>query len=101
MLTGEGQAFNPDRVELRAQGEKPAKVKNLCLKTRTKDNPYEVWKSRDGSWTWYVLKKYQVDDNKPFARWFCYVTSPFTFGSGEYGDTYVTDVKNGNVKVSG
>ena len=65
-------------------------VKNLYAKTRMKENPYEVWESNDG-WRWLVLKKYQVDDNKQFARWFCFVTSPFCPG-GEYGDTYVTDI---------
>ena len=44
-------------------------MKNPCAKTVTRENAYEVWS--DGSWTWYVLKKWQVDDDKPFARWFC------------------------------
>lgn len=57
-------------------------MKNPCAKTRTKDNPYEVWK---------VLKKWQIDDYKPFARWFCFVTSPFC-PEGEYGDVYVKDI---------
>ncbi len=72
-------------------GTKP-KPKNECLKTRDKNNPYEVWKSLDG-WTWAVLKKYQIDDNKPYARWFCFVTSPFC-PYGELGDTYVRDIKS-------
>ncbi len=67
-------------------------VRNLCAKTRPVDNPYEIWQSRDGAWTWKVLKKWQVDDNKPFARWLCHVTSPFC-PEGEYGDTYVKDIK--------
>jgi hypothetical protein len=45
-------------------------VKNLFAKLRKVDNPYEVWATDDG-WEWRVLKKYQVDDDKPFARWFC------------------------------
>jgi hypothetical protein len=86
-----------DRVEPVAQGEKKLKPKNLCLKTRPKDNPYEVWKSRDGLWTWNVLKKNQIDDHKPYATWFCYVVSPY---AEEYGDCYVQDVKRGNTKVA-
>ena len=66
-------------------------AKNLCGKTRPVDNPYEVWKSRDG-WTWSVLKKWQVHDDAPYARWFCFVTSPFC-PDGEYGDTYVAEIK--------
>jgi hypothetical protein len=70
-------------------------IKNLCAKTRTKDNPYEVWEGNYNAgmsgWRWLVLKKWQVDDSKPYARWFCFVTSPFC-PDGEYGDTYVTDI---------
>lgn len=84
-----------------AQGSKPrANVRNLCAKTRPESDPYEVWQNPDGTWTWKVLKKYQVNDDKPFARWFCAVTSPFTFGSSELGDCYVRDVKAGNRKVA-
>jgi hypothetical protein len=81
-------------------GKKP-RAKNECAKTRPQDNPYEVWQSWDG-WEWRVLKKYQIDDNKPFARWFCAVKSPYTFGSYELGDCYVKDVKfgYGNRKVA-
>ena len=79
---------------------KPAKAKNECAKMRDKDHPYETWQTPDGSWTWKVLKKWQVDDNKPFARWFCFVTSPFC-PDGEMGDTYVHEIKaTGAVKVS-
>lgn len=73
-------------------------AKNLCGKARKPDNPYEVWKSADGTWTWKVLKKYSADDDKPYARWFCFVTSPFV-PDGEYGDTYVADIKGSAVKV--
>ena len=67
-------------------------MKNLCNKTRDKSNPYEIWVNIDHSWTWLVLKKLQVDDNKPYARWFCFVTSPMC-PEGEYGDVYVSDIK--------
>ena len=73
-------------------------TKNLCGKMRTKDNPYEVWRSRDGSWTWKVLKKWQANDDKPYARWFCLVTSPFC-PYGEMGDVYVSDIKSHAVLV--
>jgi len=72
-------------------------MKNECAKTRPVSNPYEVWRTLDGSWTWKVLKKWQVDDNKPFARWFCSVTSPFCT---EMGDVYVSEIKSAAVKVS-
>ncbi len=69
--------------------------KNPCAKTVKKENAYEVWQTADGTWTWYVLKKYQSPDreeNNPYARWFCFVTSPYV-PDGEYGDTYISDIK--------
>jgi hypothetical protein len=67
-------------------------MKNPCGKTVIRENAYEVWQSLDGTWTWYVLKKWQLDDDKPYSRWFCAVVSPFV-PEGETGDVYVTDVK--------
>ena len=73
-------------------------VKNLYFKKRTKENPYEIWKTPDGLWEWRVLRKYQVDDNKPHARWFVAAKSPFTQGGFEYGDTYASDIKQYAIK---
>ena len=75
-------------------------ARNKQLKMRKKDDPYEVWQSLDGTWTWHVLKKWQLDDNKQYGRWFCNVVSPYT-PHGELGDCYVTDVKAGNIKLEG
>jgi hypothetical protein len=69
-------------------------MKNLCGKTVTRENAYEVWQTPDGSWTWYVLKKWQADDSKEYARWFCDVTSPFVGEEGEIGDVYVAEIKS-------
>lgn len=65
---------------------------NPYAKTRPADRPYEVWMSRDGSWKWFVLKKWQADDSKPHARWYCLVKSPY-MPDGEYGDVYVAEIK--------
>ena len=73
---------------------------NPCGKTRKLDNPYEIWKSVDGSWEWRVLKKYQEDDHKPNARWFVAVKSPFTFGEFELGDEYAKNVMSQGIKQS-
>lgn len=62
------------------------RVKNPCGKSRPKDKPYEVWAA--GGWEWRVLKKYGLDDSKPFARAFCFVSSP-ACPDGEYGDVYI------------
>ena len=71
-------------------------MKNLCGKTiplNQLDKAYEVWQTSDKTWTWYVLKKWQVDDDKPYARWFCMVKSPFV-PEGEAGDVYVSEIKS-------
>ena len=79
--------------------------KNLQGKTVSKpykDNAYEVWQSFDGSWTWYVLKKYQSPEREAsdeFARWFTLVTSPMVGERGELGDTYVREVKSHAVRI--
>lgn len=72
-------------------------MKNLQAKTRKLDEPYEVWVA--GDWEWRVLKKWQADDNKQYARWFCAVKSPFTYGSYEYGDVYVSEIKENATRV--
>ena len=80
-------------------------MKNTQAKTRPVDNPYEIWVGKlnfMGEWLdveWRVLKKWQYDDNKLGARWLCAVKSQATFGSWEYGDTYVSDIKANGVKV--
>jgi hypothetical protein len=80
---------------------KPAKAKNLCAKTRPKENPYETWQA--GDWTWRVLKKWQTPEQEKgnrYARWFCLVTSPLC-PQGEMGDVYISEIKSaGAVKVS-
>jgi hypothetical protein len=76
-------------------------AKNLCGKMRKKENPYEVWKSFDGSWEWRVLKKYQSPEKEaqnPYAVWMCLVISPYV-PYGEMGDVYVLDIKKHAEKV--
>jgi len=70
-------------------------MKNNCGKTRKVDRPYEIW-TNDSNWEWRVLKKYQSPENEAknvWARWYCAVKSPFTYGEWEYGDVYVSDVQ--------
>jgi hypothetical protein len=59
-------------------------------KTRPQDKPWLV--VSDGDWEWRVLKAYSLDPDKQYARWFCAVKSPFTYGSFEMGDTYIADI---------
>jgi len=53
-----------------------------------KDKAHEVWQDRRSGWTWYVLKSYQADRNKPYARAFCLVKGFET----ELGDVYWSDI---------
>jgi hypothetical protein len=81
-----------------------SKAKNTQGKMRDKDDPYEVWRTPDGSWEWRVLKKYQAPHNEvknPYARWFCAVKSPMTYGQFELGDTYVHEIKQYALAVEG
>lgn len=74
-------------------------MKNLCGKTVTKDKAYEVW--YNGTFTWYVLKKYQSPDNEAknkYARWFCLVVTPMV-PEGEYGDVYVNEITKYGVRI--
>lgn len=68
-------------------------MKNLKAKTRKLENPYEIYKN--GDWEWRVLKHYQAPDaekKNQYARVFCAVKSNMTYGSYEYGDTYLKDI---------
>lgn len=73
-------------------------MKNLCLKERKVGDPYEVWVA--GNWTWNVLKKWQADDNKPYARWFCQVITPMTGPRGDLGDVYVSTIKQNARRIA-
>jgi len=76
-------------------------MKNECNKTRSLDDPYEVWKGLAG-FEWRVLKKYQNPEREsenPYARWYCAVKSDFTYGEFEHGDVYVSDIKENGDKV--
>ena len=63
---------------------------NLCAKKVTPETAYEVWQSYDGTWTYFVLKKYQSPEKEaqnPYAQWYCLVKSPTT-PSGEFGEEH-------------
>ena len=67
---------------------------------RDKENPYEIWEGN--GFQWRVLKKYQkpeLEAKNPYARWFCAVSSPYTWGSHELGDVYVSEIKSNGEKV--
>lgn len=73
-------------------------MKNECAKTRPSHDPYEIWQSKNAQWTWHVLKKWQIDDDKPYARWFCKVYTPFT-PDGEMEDVFVAEIKQQAIRI--
>ena len=78
-------------------------MKNECGKTRDVENPYETWVNDRAGFEWRVLKKYQRPDKEaanPYARWLVAARSPYTYGSWEYGDTYVSEIKSNARKVA-
>lgn len=76
----------------------PAHV-NQMSKARKygKNQPYLRFEA--GGWRWDVLKSYQGDNGKLYARWFCEVSSPYTMGGSDLGDTYVAEVIRNGVLV--
>lgn len=66
---------------------------NPFAKSRTKDNPYAIF--RAGDFEWRLLKTYRMAKHEakdPYARWFVAAKSDNTFGSFELGDTYRSEV---------
>lgn len=59
---------------------------------RPGETAYAVFQTLDGIWTWHVLKSWQLDPTKPYARWLCWVVTPMTGRAGDLGDTYVYDI---------
>jgi hypothetical protein len=75
--------------------------KNLCAKRVEPEEAYEVWQSINGSWTYFVLKKYQSPEKEAqhsYARWYCLVKTPIV-PNGEYSDVYVSTVKRGTHRI--
>ena len=68
-------------------------MKNAFAKTVSRENAYEVWENKSIGWTWYCRKKWQLDDGKKYARWFCDVVTPIV-PEGETGDCYVKEIKD-------
>jgi len=75
-------------------------MRNERGKQRTVKDPYLIFQTPNGEWEWRVLKAYQADDSKPFARWYCGTRSPGTFGRWEYGDAYCADVIRNGIDVT-
>ena len=76
------------------------KRKNLCGKSRTKENPYATFEGYGpfGYTVVHLLKTYQRPDKErknPYARWFVAVKSDHTYNSYDMGDSYVKEAVYG------
>lgn len=66
-------------------------------KTVKIETPYAVYRDEASGFEYRVLKTYQTPEKEgknPYARWFLATKSPFTGGSYEFGDGYVSEVLN-------
>lgn len=63
-------------------------MKNKMGKSRKPGNAYVTLMNPRIGWTWEVLKSWQADGAKPYARVFCNVHGFET----EMGDVYVADL---------
>jgi len=66
------------------------------LNSTLESKALEVWQS--GKWTWYVLKKWQNNDNEFNAKWLCAIVNP-DYPSGHIEDVLVEHVKRQAVRV--
>tara|TARA_R100001143_G_scaffold58781_1_gene56902 strand:- start:48 stop:329 length:282 start_codon:yes stop_codon:yes gene_type:complete len=70
-------------------------ARNPLGKTRKVEDPYAVFKL--GAWEIRILKTYRLPKNEKtnqYAAWYTAAKSPHTFGSWEYGDAYIQEIKD-------
>ena len=76
-------------------------AKNPCAKRVTPETAYEVWQSYNGTFTYFVLKKYQSPEKEAqnrYARWLVFVKSP-VYPNGWPEDGYVSSIKRGTRQI--
>ena len=72
----------------------PKQAGDPWRKTAPLDKPHAEF-TAPGGWAWRVMKAYSTPDGEranPQARWLCAVSSPFTGGAWEWGDTYIRNI---------
>lgn len=68
-------------------------MKNRAAKTRTLDNPYAHWHDLLTGTEYWLLKSWQANNSKDYARWFVAAKSDATFGSVDMGDEYCVNLQ--------
>lgn len=66
-------------------------MKNVASKTRPASNPYASWTDARSRWQYKLLKSWQADNSKPYARWHVDVVG---FGH-DMGDEYASHLLPG------
>lgn len=65
--------------------------KNLAGKSRKSENAYAAWTDPRSGWKYKLLKSWQADNSKEYARWHVEV---YGFGH-DMGDEYVANLLKG------
>ena len=67
----------------------------------TVQKPHAIF--RHGLWEWRILKRNsrsaQGELDNPLATWYCAVHSPYTQGTYDLGDTYISDIPDHAVHI--
>lgn len=92
VATQQAACKNVSRREIRLYSETKG-MSDADARAYAQEHAYETWQSPDGSWTFYVLAKRQVDDHKQYAIWLCAVVSPYETDMAGH-DTYAADVRS-------
>lgn len=66
-------------------------MKNVAGKLRKIDKPYATWTDQRSGWKYRLLKSWQSDNSKEYARWFVEVLG----FAHDMGDAYVREVRGG------
>jgi len=90
MGVGQGKDFKGCRKQRSYRIKKEKRMPILCSKRRDVEKPWAIFEG--GDWEWRVLKNWQKDPEKEYARFHCAVSSPHTFGSYDIGDVYCKDI---------
>ena len=64
-------------------------------KTTDIEAPHAVYINERAGFEWRVLKVYSTSKKglaDRYARWFVAARSPMTFGTWEYGDSYISEI---------
>lgn len=86
--------MNIQTIELNKLNKHQEKKLNVIMNSTVISGKYDDLKLAE------ILEELKLDDDKPYGRWFCFVTSDMC-PEGEYCDVYVSEIKDNATKVVG